>query len=464
MSRRWLLAVLALPVLAHAGRRAVADPDVHDVAAQLLGRTLTSDEPWQELVQLADGIGHRLAGSPALERAVTWGADRMREDGLSVTLEPVTVPVWVRGQEHGAIVAPLTDELPLLGLGWTVATPADGLEADVLVVTSFDELTKRASEAAGRIVVFDVPFTSYGDTVQYRGGAPAAAAKVGAVATLVRSVTPESLSTPHTGATRYDPALPKIPAAAITTEDAARLHRWQDQGHTPRLRLRLSGRDAGTATSHNVVGELRGRSLPDEVIVLGCHLDSWDVGQGAQDDGAGCVTVMEAAAQLAALPVRPRRTVRVVLFTNEESGLAGGKAYAASHTNERIVAAVEDDTGAGRPLGFHVDARFDASTPDDARAARVIAALSPGLRALQTLGSDSLTVGFSGADIGPLVGAGAVGFGLDHDMSGYWRIHHTEADTLDKIDPSMVRHNAASMAVFAWLLAELPDPFGDGAR
>lgn len=462
--RRLLPALIVLlPAVALAGRPTPIPspaPDVRATAALLLGRSLASDEPWRELTTLADDIGHRLSGTPALDQAITWAAARMREDGLTVTLEPVDVPVWVRGHEEGRIVGPLPGGLPLIGLGGTVATPPGGLEADVLVVASFDELSARADEARGRIVVFDTPFLTYGATVRVRWAAPEAAARAGAVAVLVRSVTPESLSTPHTGTTHYADDLPRIPAAAITVEDAARLHRWQESGKTPRVSLVLSGSEHGTAPSFNVVGELRGRERPNEVVVIGGHLDSWDVGQGAQDDGAGCVTAMAALEQLAALPVRPRRTVRVVLFTNEENGGAGGRGYAAAHAGERIVYAIEDDTGAGAPLGFQIEAHTADGPDDPNRVSQVRSALLPWMDLLAPIGANKLTAGHSGADIGPLLASGTVGFGLEHDMSGYWRVHHTEADTLDKIDPLMVRRNAAAMAMFTWLLAETAEPFG----
>lgn len=461
------LLLICLPTTALAGRHGAPPPpfvpDVRANAAVLLGRSLQSDEPWQELTSLADEFGPRLSGSPALDRAIAWAADRMREDGLTVTLEPVDVPVWVRGDEEGRILSPVADNMPLLGLGWTVATPPEGIDADVLVVASFDELAARAPEAQGRIVVFDAPFTTYGDTVKFRWAGPEAAAKVGAVAVLVRSVSPESLSTPHTGSTHYADGVPKIPAAAITLEDATRLHRWQESGKTPRLHLKLSGVDKGMAPSFNVVGELRGRERPNEIVVVGGHLDSWDVGQGAQDDGAGCVASMAVLDQLAALPFRPRRTVRVVLFTNEEDGGAGGKAYAAAHASERIVYAIEDDTGAGAPLGFQVETQAaDAADAPD-RTTQVVSALAPWVDLLAPIGADKVGAGHSGADIGPLLAHGTIGFGLEHDMSGYWRVHHTEADTLDKIDPLMVRRNAAALTVFTWLLAETPELL-DGTR
>lgn len=451
---RALCCILLLSLPAYAGRRAEPEPELQATAAALLGAALASGEAYAELRVLSDDIGHRISGSPQLARAVTWAEAELRADGLQVALEPVDVPVWERGLGHAEVRAPLVEPLPVLALGGSVATPEGGVEAPVLVVSSFDDLRARAGEAEGRIVVWDVPFTTYGDTVVYRRDGASEAARVGAVASLVRSVTPTSLRTPHTGMQRYAPEVPHIPAAAISTEDAARLHRWQAAGVTPRVHLELRPVDRGMGPSHNVVGEIRGRSLPEEVVVIGCHLDSWDVGQGAQDDGAGCVTVMEAAALLRALPVPPRRTVRVVLFTNEESGLQGGRTYAKVHAGERIVAALEDDTGSGTPLGFRFHTRGEA--PNEGALSAWRAALGPALGLLEAVGAGHLDHGYSGADIGPLVAQGTTGFGLDHDETGYWPIHHTEADTFDKVDPLLVRRNVAAVTVLTWALAELP--------
>jgi carboxypeptidase Q len=459
--RSLFLGLVLLVSVAEAGKRKPPSPDPADTAAILLGRALQSDEAYTELATLCDTIGHRLSGTPALDRAIDWAAAELAADGLSVSREPVQVRRWVRGPASLRLVAPVADDLTLLALGDSVATPPGGLEADVLVVTSFEDLEARSDLARGRIVVWDVPFTDYGATVGYRYASATRASTHGAVASLVRSIAPTGHDTPHTGQQRYGDGVEPIPTAAISAETAERLHRMQDRGLTPRLALQIEARTEGEVTSHNVVGELRGRELPDEVVVLGCHLDSWDVGQGAQDDGAGCVTIMEAGALLASLPQAPRRTVRVVLYTNEENGLGGGRTYAAAHKGERIVAAVEDDTGSGAPLGFQVHALKAAPDPsedpveDPERAERVLAALQPHLPWLAPAGAGSLTPGGSGADIGPLVEQGTIGFGLAHDMTGYWPIHHTEADTFDKVDPALVKRNVAAMTVFAWILAEL---------
>jgi carboxypeptidase Q len=452
---------LTLPFVAGARRAPpVPPPDADAVAGELVAAALASAEPWEELVELADTIGHRISGSPQLERAVAWGAAQMAADGLTVTTEPVSVPHWARGPASLHVELPwppFEDEIDLLALGNSVATPPEGLRAPVLVVGSFEELTARAAEAAGKVVVYDVPFTDYGATVRYRTQGASEASRVGAVAALVRSVTTASLDTPHTGNQRYAEGVTPIPVAAITVEDSAKLHRLQERGVSTVVRLRLDAAAAGEKPSHNVVGELRGRDLPGEVVVLGCHLDSWDVGQGAQDDGAGCVTVMQAGALLRALPVAPRRTVRVVLFTNEENGLRGGKAYLAAHASERVVFAVEDDSGAGVPLGLEVEARLPDGGDDHARMEAFRAGGSRLLGWLAPLGAGAFTGQGSGADISPWVAAGAFGLGLHHDMTGYWPIHHTDADTLDKIDPAVVRRNAAAMAVTAWYLAEVAE-------
>jgi carboxypeptidase Q len=438
---------LSLVSLALAARPAPTPPDPAAVAAELLGRALSSPEPFAELTELCDQIGARLAGSPQLDRAILWAADEMRADGLAVTLQPVDVPVWRRGAASAVVLAPRPKQLQALLLGGSEGTKGP-IEADVLVVSSFDELDRRAADAVGRVVVWDVPFTTYGETVPYRGRGAIAAAKHGAVASLVRSVTSESLYTPHTGAMRYDDQTPKIPGAAITVEDATWLHRLQSAGITPRIRLEFQAEKLPDVVSHNVIGEIVGRESPEEVVVLGCHLDSWDVGQGAQDDGAGCVAVMEAGRLLRALPTPPRRTVRVVLYTNEENGLRGGTAFADAY-GPQVVAAVEMDTGAGAPLGFGVDVAEGDATLSVARLAPYAGWLGP-------LGASRVEPGHSGADIGPLVDRGALGLGLTQDTTGYWPIHHTEADTLDRVDPALLARNVAAMTVMGWILAEMP--------
>jgi len=462
-----LLLTLALSVSAsaHAKKRQAAPPAV-DSLAQLAGQALTSDIGWERLVYLCDRIGHRLSGSPQLDAAIAWAQERMREDGLqAVRGEPVLVPVWSRGEARLSMVGPRPMEIDVLALGGSIGTPAGGIEADVLVVDGLEhlELMDPAS-VQGRIVVFDRPFTTYRETVPIRTRGAVAASKLGAVASLVRSVGPHSLQSPHTGNQRYAEGVAPIPAAAITIEAAEMLHRLQDRGTSPRLRLQLGCSTGEPVPSANVIGEVRGSERPEEIVVLGCHLDSWDVGQGAQDDGAGCVAAMEAGRLIARLPTAPLRTVRVVLYTNEENGLAGAKAYAQAHKDEPHFAVMESDTGAGAPLGFRVDLRVPAEGPDgqptrdEESWPGVVQRLAPLTRALEPFQATELTAGYAGADISPMTALGVPGFGVSHDMTGYWPIHHTESDTIDKIDPAVFRRNVAVYATAAWVLANMSEP------
>jgi carboxypeptidase Q len=423
-------------------------PPPAEVAGQLIGMALASTEAHDDLRELCDDVGHRLAGSPGMAKAVEWGLRKMAEDGLATRSEPVTVPTWLRGVEEGAIVAPVARPLHLLQLGGSPPTPPGGLTADLLVVGSFEELKARAAEVPGTIVLFDVPFTTYGETVRYRGRGPTEAAALGAVGALVRSVTTTSLDTPHTGMTRVPDAGERtVPSAAVTIENATQLRRLAERGPV-RVHVELGGKPGPDAVSANTIGEWRGREKPEEIVVLACHLDSWDVGQGAQDDGAGCVTAMQAAHLIASLPWRPRRTLRVVLYTNEESGLAGAEAYDRAHAAETHHAAIESDLGSGQPLGFHVHRKDGESVAAD------LAALSAVPAWLAPIGAGSLDEGHSGADIGLLAERGALCVGLAQDPTNYWPIHHTEADTFDKVDPTLLARNVAAMAVLAWTLAD----------
>jgi carboxypeptidase Q len=275
---------------------------------------------WNKLARFTDFSGSRFTGTPALERGIDWLLAEMKKDGLAnVRGEPAMVPHWVRGRESAALVQPRAANLPMLGLGGSIATPKGGITAELLVVSTFDELTKRAAEARGKIVLFDAPFTSYGETVAYRREGAIAAAKAGAVASLIRSITPYSMRTPHTGQMAYDSAVTKIPHAAITVEDAMMLHRMESRGEKIVVRLEMEAQTLPDVPSRNVVGEIVGAERPDEVIVLGGHIDSWDVGAGAMDDGGGMVVGWEALNLIKRLGLKPRRTIRVVGWTNEET-------------------------------------------------------------------------------------------------------------------------------------------------
>src|SRR6266850_714070 len=424
-------------------------------AARLIGEALGSTFAWERLSVLTDTIGNRLSGTPALDRAIQWAVAEMTRDGLeNVHTERVMVPKWVRGSESAEIVEPVRHQMVMLGLGDSVGTPAagDGLQAEVVVVRSFEDLDANAPAVRGRIVVFNAAFTNYGETVRFRSTGPSRAARHGAVAVLVRSVGPSGLRTPHTGALQYAADAPKIPAAAITTEDADRLQRMSDRGLRVVVRLKMEAHVEADAASANVIGEIRGREKPDEIVVVSGHLDSWDVGAGATDDGGGCVVTWEALRIMKKLNLRPRRTVRVVLWTNEENGGRGGLAYRDQHRAElaKHVLMLESDGGVFRPLGFG----FSGS--DTAReTVRAIATLLTGIAA------DQVNPGGGGADIGPSMQEAHVpGMSLDVEGSKYFLIHHTPADTIDKIDPVEMARCAAAMAVMTYVLADMPARLG----
>lgn len=442
--RTWVVAAL----LVAAPTALAAQHPYAATANRLIDAALRDSAAWHKLARLTDTFGHRLSGSASLEQAIDWIMAEMRREGLdNVRGEPVMVPRWVRGAEQATLVSPRPMDLPMLGLGGSIGTGPDGLTAEVLVVSSFEELERRAPEARGKMVLWNVPFTTYGATVQYRTNGAVAAAKAGAVASLVRSVGPYSLRTPHTGTMRYDSTVTRIPAAALTSEDAAMLHRMQERGERSVVRLQMAARTDPDALSRNVIGELRGREFPDEVVVMGGHIDSWDVGQGAQDDAGGVVAAWEALRLIKELGLTPRRTIRVVGWTNEENGLRGGTAYRDQHAAalDRHILAIESDGGIYTPVGFG----FTGS--DSARAIlRGVVGL------LARVGADSLLASGGGADIGPIMERGVPG--MSHVTRGdYFWVHHTHADTVDKVDPADLARSVAMLAVMAYVVADRPE-------
>ncbi len=438
---------------AHASARqdlVTASPD--SVANRLIDAALADSSAFERLAYLVDTFGPRFSGTRDLERALDWILETMEADGLeNVHGEEVMVPRWVRGIETLTMTSPRRQQMQLLGLGGSVGTAPSGIEGEVLVVGSFDELTEREAEAAGKIVLFDVPFTSYGETVRYRTHGATRASEAGAIASLIRSVGPVSLYTPHTGAMRYQDGVRRIPHAAITAEDAAMMHRMQDRGQRVRVSLRMDARTEADVPSRNVVAEIVGWEHPEEVVIMGGHIDSWDVGQGAMDDGGGCVAAWQALLLMKKLGLRPRRTVRVVLWTNEENGLRGGTGYRDAHMDEidNMVLAIETDSGVFKPLGFGFGGS-DAAFADVQRVGRL----------LDRIGAGEVVRGGGGADIGPLMREGVPGMGLRVDGSKYFWYHHTNADTIDKLDPHEMNLCIAALAVMAYGVADLPERIG----
>ncbi len=411
---------------------------------------------WNKLARFTDYSGSRFTGSAALERGIDWVLAEMKKDGLdNVRGEPAMVPHWVRGAESATLVEPRIAKLPMLGLGGSIATPKGGITAEVMVVSNFAELTKRAADAKGKIVLFDAPFVSYGQTVAYRRDGAIAASKAGAVASLIRSITPYSMRTPHTGQMAYDSAVRKIPHAAITVEDAMMIHRMINRGEKVVVRLEMEAQTLPDVPSRNAIAEIRGSEKPDEVVVLGGHIDSWDVGQGAMDDGGGLVVAWEALNLIKKLGLKPKRTIRVVGWTNEETMGRGGVAYREAHRAEadKHVLVVESDGGVFAPesLGF--------TGSDSARAImKQIGAL------LNRVGPIAIGANGGGADIGPMMELGVPGVGLEVDGSRYFWFHHTDADTVDKLDPMEMQRCVAAMAVLAFIVADLPEKLPRAAK
>ncbi len=470
---RWVL-ILALCTCARAGEVDVA-ADYSSSSKLLIDQALADPHSLDRLEYLCDRIGNRLSGSPALERAIAWAASEMNAVGLRNVQTPlVKVPHWVRGAESASMISPVPRPLPMLGLGNSVGTPEDGITAAVLVVSSFEELAAlKPDRARGSIVLFDVPYKGYGQTVMYRVAGASRAASLGAAAVLVRSITPFSLRTPHTGTLIYSPNAPKIPAAAITVEDAEALHRLVNRGVPVQVRLKMSAHFEPDADSANVIGEIPGSSQPQEVVVLGGHIDSWDVGQGAQDDGSGAMASLEAVALIQRLGLKPRRTIRLVLWVNEENGGAGGKAYRAmvGDAIHNHVAAIEMDGGAEKPIGFGATAGRSAMAGPSAALApnasspSTVGSLSSAAydrlgaigRLLTPIGATQITHNGGGSDIEPLMESGVPGLGELSSGAHYFDWHHTEADTFDKINPQDFRASVAAMAVMTYVLADMPD-------
>ncbi len=455
----WLaLLVPGAGALAQDGQAAQAKPEVppalnvsgyQSAAGRLIRAATETDFAFRRLAELCDRFGPRFSGTTNLEAAIDWALAEMKADGLeNVHSEDVLVPHWVRGEESVEMLKPRYQKLPMLGLGGSVATPKKGITAPVLVVRSFEELSQRADQAHGRIVLFNAPFVNYSQTVTYRTRGASQAAKAGAVASLVRSITPFGLQTPHTGAMTYEAGLPRIPHAAITLEAADQMQRWQERGEPVVVRLKMSAKLLPDAHSRNVVAEIVGRERPEEIVLVSGHLDSWDISPGAIDDGGGVLSAWEAVRLMHTLGLRPRRTVRVVLWTNEENGLRGARNYADRHRPElpRHVLAIESDRGVFQPTGF----TFQGGGQAKKIIAQVGALLGP-------LRADQLSPGGGGADVAQLAPAGVPVMELTVEDSKYFWFHHTTADTPDKVNPKELSQCAAAMAVMGYVVADQPE-------
>ncbi len=442
---------------------AAVSPELRGQLAAIRDAALESDYAWRQLAYLTENIGPRPSGSAQAQAAAEYVADEMKKLGLEVHLEPAQVTHWVRGEEKAELVEwpgqvkGTTQKIVLAAASGSSATKAEGITAEVVVVHSFDELNALGREkVAGKIVLWNVAyderkavaghaFEAYGEAVVYRAGGAKAAAALGAVASLVRSVGGANYRLPHTG---YSAAA-GIPDGDVTAEDAELIDHLAAEGRV-HMHLALTPQSLPETTGYNVIADLKGSEHPEQVVVVSGHLDSWDLGTGAIDDGAGVVIAMEAAEILQRLHIRPRRTLRVIAWMDEENGGSGSRAYGHDYEKEMgdYVAAIESDAGAAHPLGFAV------KMPAEARAA-----LAPVVEALRPVGTTILRAEAEspGADIAVLVAAGVPGIGIIQDGRRYFDYHHSAADTLDKVDPKELQENAAAMAVMGYFLAEMPE-------
>jgi hypothetical protein len=439
-------------------------PQLLDQLSAIKAAALDDDYAYRQLAHLTENIGPRPTGSTQAKAAVDYVASQLRQLGLEVQLEEVKVPHWVRGAETAELtdypgqVPGTTQKIVLTALGGSTATPSEGITADLVVVNNFDELKALGREkVAGKIVLYNeiydnekaaagLSFVAYGEAVRYRAAGAKTAAEMGAVGSLVRSVGSADFRLPHTGSSY--PA--GIPAGAVSAEDATLMADLSAQGKV-RIHLTLTPQKLPDVTGYNVIADLKGTEHPEQIVIVSGHLDSWDLGTGAIDDGAGVVVAMEAAQILQKLHLRPRRTLRVIAWMDEETGGSGSQAYAKNHFSQfpNHVACIESDSGAGHPLGF--DVKMPAAAAE---------LLRPVTSVLESFGATAIqsTTYAPGADIALMSEAGVPALGLLQDGRTYFHYHHTAADTLDKVVPSELRENAAAMAVMAYALATLRDP------
>ncbi|MBO0721236.1 MAG: M20/M25/M40 family metallo-hydrolase [Blastocatellia bacterium] len=428
---------------------------------------LASDYALEQAAHLCNNIGPRLSGSPQAQHAVEYVAAELRKLGLEVKLEKVMVPHWVRGAETGELVlfpgmAPgTTQKIVLTALGGSVATSKDGLVAPVVVVNNFDELnTLGENKVKDKIVLFNAKFdeqlqaqgfglNAYEQSVIYRGGGASAAARLGAVAALNRSAGGGAYRLPHTGALRYAAGVKQIPAAAVTSEDAELIAHLAAQGEV-KMRLVLTPQTLPDAESYNVIADIKGSESPGQVVIVSGHLDSWDLGTGAIDDAAGVAVSLQVANLCRQLNLQPKRSIRVIAWMSEESGISGGMTYYQNQANDiaNHIAAIESDLGAGHPAGIYAHV-----------APAAVPMLQPAADLLQNSGAGVIKVVTDsvGSDISTLERAGVPGIAPLQDERTYFNYHHTAADTFDKIKPRELAENAAVMAVMAYAIANLPD-------
>jgi carboxypeptidase Q len=419
------------------------------IARQIIQKAMADSSAWEKLAYVCDTYGPRLTGSKSLNDALFWAEKEMKKDGFeNVHLEEVMVPNWKRGEEYCEMVYPRNKVFKISSLGHSVGTNGKFIEGPVLVVKDFDELAKRSKEVKGKIVVYNAPWVSYGHNVQYRFNGASEAAKYGAIASLVRSVSPIGFDMLHTGVMGYQDSIPKIPTASITLEDAELLQRLQNRGITPKLKLKMTCETMPDTISYNLMGEIKGSEKPQEIVALGGHSDSWDYGEGAQDDASGFISTWQALNIIHSLGLKPRRTMRNVMWVNEESGTRGGIAYAEKHKSEPHFLVFEFDSGVFEPLGI--------GFTGDEKYLTILKGITPLIKEIAP--DFSVKKGGGGVDIGPMMKLGISGMALSTKGNDeYFWYHHSPADTPDKVNPENLNKCIAVIAIATYIYADLPD-------
>ncbi|KAM8966579.1 carboxypeptidase Q [Pelodytes ibericus] len=427
----------------------VSYKDVANAIIDLAVHGKAQNRSYDRLSRFVDSVGNRMSGSENLKNAIKYMYNVLNEDKLqNVSLEPVKVPHWERGEESAMMVEPRKKSLAILGLGGSVGTPPEGISAEVIVVSSFTELRSRAKEAKGKIVVYNQPFVSYGETVQYRGSGASEAARVGAVASLIRSITPFSIYSPHTGWQYYEKDVPKIPTACITIEDAEMMARMASRSEKIVVLLKMGAVNHPDADSFNTVAEIIGSKYPEQVVIVSGHLDSWDVGQGAMDDGGGAFISWEALSLIKDLGLRPKRTVRLVLWSGEEQGGVGAGQYYELHKKDisNIDLVMESDIGTFKPLGIQFNGKTEA---------RVI--MTEIMQLLKPLNITNLYEDAEGTDINYWMQAGVPGASLLDEFDKYFWFHHSQGDTITVQNPVWMNLCTAVWTVVAYVVADLEE-------
>lgn len=420
-----------------------------DIVKKIYNKANADSSAWEELAYICDTFGPRLSGSKGLEKAIDYIVNTMKKEGLdNVRKEAVMVPKWVRGNEYCEMLEPRKTKIFMLGLGRSIGTPPQGIKAEVIVVKSFKELEKRKNEVKGKIVLFNEPFKSYGQAVQYRWKGALEAGKYGALASMCRSASPIGMRLPHTGVmAEYPDSVNKIPSCAISAEDAQMMQRMQDRGQKIIVKLYMEAKTYPDSKSYNVIGELKGSEKPNEIIAIGGHIDSWDVGSGAQDDGAGIIATWKALKLLKDLKLRPKRTIREVMWVNEENGTRGGIAYAKKHKNENHILMFEFDSGVFPKIDFGIKGNDS-----------VFAKAKSIEKVLQILGRIPVHKGAWGVDAGQIAKLNNISLmSMNTDDQGkYFWFHHSPADMPDAVDPQAMNDCVAAIAAMIYIYADLP--------